>query len=173
MYEIIYSDPPWTYDTKEHLGKFDEYPQMTLKQLKEMPVKDIINPKSCLLFLWVVSPMLKEGIELLESWGFTYRTIAFIWYKQRPNMGHYTMSECEICIVGKTGVIPKKFSKNEKQFLSQLRGKHSSKPHEIRLRIERMFPKQKKLEMFARQHSGGDWDLHGNEMYFYKKAINL
>ena len=169
-YEIIYADPAWEYNTKECLAKTSilngelntHYSTMTLKELKALNVQSI-SDKNCMLFLWVVSPMLKEGIEVMEAWGFKYATIAFIWHKQRTNPGHYTMSECEICLVGKRGTIPTpKGARNVRQFLSEMRGKHSAKPNEIRTRIETMFPTQNKVELFARQNVLG-WDAWGNE----------
>ena len=117
-----------------------------------------------MLFLWVVSPMLKEGIAVMEAWGYKYATIAFIWHKQRTNPGHYTMSECEICLVGKRGTIPTpRGARNIRQFLSEMRGKHPAKPNEIRNRIEQMFPTQNKVELFARKNVEG-WDAWGNEV---------
>ena len=170
-YQIIYADPAWEYNTKECLAKTSilngelntHYSTMTLKDLKALGVQSI-SDKNCMLFLWVVSPMLKEGIEVMEAWGFKYATIAFIWHKQRTNPGHYTMSECEICVVGKKGKIPNpRGSRNERQFLSELRTKHSKKPNEIRNRISKMFPEQTKIELFARQRHEG-WDAWGNEV---------
>lgn len=170
-YDIIYADPAWEYNTKECLAKTSilngelntHYSTMTLKDLKALGVQSI-SDKNCMLFLWVVSPMLKEGIEVMEAWGFKYATIAFIWHKQRTNPGHYTMSECEICLVGKRGKIPNpRGSRNERQFLSELRTKHSKKPDEIRNRISKMFPEQTKIELFARQKVEG-WDAWGNEV---------
>ena len=169
-YNVIYADPAWQYNTKECLAKTSilngelntHYSTMTLKDLKALDVKSI-SDKNCMLFLWVVSPMLKEGIEVMEAWGFKYATIAFIWHKQKANPGHYTMSECEICLVGKRGTIPTpRGARNVRQFLSEMRGKHSAKPNEIRTRIETMFPTQNKVELFARQNVLG-WDAWGNE----------
>ena len=76
-YNIIYADPPWQYRSKECLAKKSilngklnyHYNTMSLKELKEMPINNICE-KDCLLFLWVVSPMLDDCIELLKSWGF-------------------------------------------------------------------------------------------------------
>ena len=74
------------------------------------------------------------------------------------------MSSVEMVIVGRKGNIPTpRGARNIKQFLSLPKGKHSQKPHEIRRRIEQMFPTQNKLEMFARCASDG-WDLWGNEL---------
>jgi len=170
-YDVIYADPAWTYNTKENLAKKSilngklntHYKTMTIKELAELPIDNIVN-KDCMLFMWVVSPMLDDGIDLMKKWGFKYSTIAFIWHKQRTNPGHYTMSECEICVVGKKGKIPTpRGSRNQRQFLSELRTKHSKKPDEIRNRIERMFPDQNKVELFARENHEG-WDAWGNEV---------
>ena len=66
-----------------------------------------------------------------------------------------------ICLVGKRGKIPtERGSRNTKQFLSEMRGKHSAKPFEIRNRIEKMFPTHKRIELFARQKVEG-WDVMG------------
>lgn len=170
-YDILYADPPWQFNTKECLAKKSilngeintHYSTMTLNDLKGLDIKSITTDK-CLLFLWVVSPMLDDGIELMKSWGFKYGTVAFVWHKQRSNPGHYTMSECELCLVGRMGSIPTpRGARNMHQFLSELRGEHSEKPNEIRNRITQMFPTQKKIELFARQSIPG-WDVVGNEI---------
>jgi len=170
MYSIIYADPPWDYagqtqhnSVKDNKSAIDHYNTMTLSQLKELKVKDVCE-KDCLLFLWTSSPHLPQAIDLIESWGFKYMTIAFIWDKQKVNPGYYTMSQCEICLVGKRGKIPTpRGTRNERQFLSEMRTIHSKKPDEIRNRIHRMFPTQKKLEMFARETSE-HFDVFGNQV---------
>ena len=171
-YQIIYADPPWLYKCgKNHLakksminGKNDiQYNSMSTDMMKALPIKNIAD-NNCLLFMWITSPFLKIGIDLLEDWGFEYSTVGFVWYKQKTNPGSYTLSECELCIIAKKGKIPKpRGSRNQRQFLSELRNKHSKKPDEIRDRITRMFPKQDKIELFARQKTDG-WDVWGNEL---------
>ena len=170
-YQIIYADPAWQYKSKECLAKTSilngklntHYPTMSISDIKNLPVGGI-SDDNCLLFLWVVSPMLDECIDVLKSWGFKYSTIGFIWYKQKTNPGSYTMSECEICLIGKKGNIPSpRGARNIRQFLSEQKTKHSSKPQEIRKRIEMMFPEQNKIELFARQKIEG-WDVWGNEV---------
>ncbi len=170
-YDIIYTDPPWQYKGAEFLaeksilnGKDNfHYPTMSQDELKAIDVPSLAAD-NCLMFMWVVSPKLDEGIELLKHWGFKYCTVAFIWHKQKTNPGAYSLSSVEMCIVGKHGKIPTpRGARNIKQFLSLPRGKHSQKPLEVRRRIEKMFPTQSKLEMFARCASNG-WDLWGNEL---------
>ena len=170
-YSILLSDPAWQYSSSECLhpssrldGKKDiPYPTMKLKDVKALKVQDLCED-DCLLFLWVTSPMLLEGLEVMEAWGFKYATIAFVWHKQMHNPGHYTMSECEICLVGKKGRIPSpRGSRKVRQFISEMRTKHSKKPEAVRDRIHEMFPTQAKLEMFARtKHE--HFDSWGNEV---------
>jgi len=170
-YSIIYADPAWQYKSKECLAKKSilngkintHYQTMDLLSLKELPIKNICED-NCLLFLWVVSPMLDDCIDVLKSWGFKYSTIGFVWYKQKTNPGSYTMSECEICLIGKKGKIPfPRGERNIRQFLSEQKTKHSSKPKEIRDRITKMFPSSSKVELFAREKVEG-WDVWGNEV---------
>ena len=171
-YEIIYCDPPWDYKGQtQHNGKGGKdtggatthYGCMKLPELKLLNVPNICFD-DCLMFMWSSSPHLDQAIDLLKSWGFKYATIAFIWDKKKVNPGFYTMSQCEIVLVGKRGKIPQpRGARNIRQFLSEMRGKHSVKPSEVRTRIEEMFPTQKKLEMFARESTEG-WDVFGDEL---------
>lgn len=174
-YEIILCDPPWDYKgQKQHSGpgkKGDtggaqtHYPTVTLDHLKKFNVNGLAA-KDCLIFMWVSSPHLDQGIELMKSWGFQYATIAFIWHKEKTNPGFYTLSQCEICLVGKRekGKIPTpRGSRNVRQFLQEMRTEHSRKPDEVMHRIEKMFPTQSKIELFARRRMNG-WDAWGLDL---------
>lgn len=171
-YQIIYADPPWDYKgQKQHNGKggvntggaLTHYPTMTLNELKLLRVKDVADD-DCLLFMWTSSPHLDQAIDLLKSWEFKYATVGFVWDKQKVNPGFYTMSQCELCLIGKRGRIPSpRGARNIRQFVSVERGAHSAKPEEVRHRIEQMFPIQSKLELFARTTSP-QWDCFGNEV---------
>lgn len=171
-YSILYVDPPWDYKgQKQHTkagkpdtgGAVSHYSTVKLSDLKKLSVSDITE-SDCLLFMWVTSPHLDQGIELMKSWGFNYATVAFVWDKQKTNPGFYTLSQCEMCLVGKKGKIPKpRGSRSIRQLVSSLRGKHSEKPKEVRDRINMMFPTQNKIELFARTTSEG-WDVWGNQV---------
>ena len=169
-YQIIYADPPWKFGgsggTKWY--RADNYYQtMTFDELKAMgpAVKNIADPKSCLLFMWAVSSELDKCIEIGKSWGFKYVTVAFVWYKERANVGNYTMSGCELCLLFKRGKIPADRVRNpgQKQFFSQRITYHSHKPEEIAERIKKMYPESKKIELFARDYKEG-FDCWGNEV---------
>ena len=171
-FQIIYADPPWDYKGQlQHAGagKGDSggairhYTTLKTKDLKKLPIGDIVG-EDCLLFMWATSPHLDQAIDLGKSWGFAWGTIAFVWNKGRPNPGFYTMSENEICLVFKHGKIPQpRGARNIRQSILHPRQKHSSKPDEARERIEKMFPRQQKVELFARKKVKG-WTAWGNEI---------
>lgn len=182
-YEIIYADPPWDYGgklqfdrsstTKEKIdfsknifissAEF-KYPTLKTSELKKLQLQSICAD-DCLLFMWVTNPHLAQGIDLGISWGFEYKTVAFVWNKMVHNPGKYTMSYCELCLVFKRGKIPSpRGARNIKQLVNSPRGAHSEKPNEIRSGIEQMFPTQKKIELFARGRFTG-WDIWGLDVF--------
>jgi N6-adenosine-specific RNA methylase IME4 len=172
-YNIIYADPPWTFRTYSNKGKGrsaeKHYNCMTKEGIQNLPVKDICD-KNCVLFLWVTYPCLKEGLELIEKWGFTYKTCAFSWIKlnkknDRPftGMGYYTRANNEICLLATKGKPLKRQSKAVKQVVLSKIEEHSKKPEEIRDRIVELFGDLPRIELFARQHAEG-WDCWGNEV---------
>ena len=173
-YQIIYCDPPWDYKGQtQHNGKggkktggaVKHYQTMKLSEMKDMKewVQSLCDD-DCLMFMWSSSPHLDQAIELLKTWGFKWSTIGVVWDKQMVNPSFYTLSQVEICLIGKRGRIPKpRGARNIRQFVSVKRGKHSQKPDEVRKRIEQMFPTQNKIELFAREKHFG-WDVWGNEV---------
>ena len=173
-YEILYCDPPWDYKGQtQHGGKgksntggaLNHYPTMKLPQLKKLkPMIETLCSPNCLLFMWSSSPHLDQAIDLMKHWGFKWATVGFVWDKTRVNPSFYTMSQVELCLIGKRGKIPTPRGKrNIRQYLQHPREKHSKKPEEARKRIELMFPDQNKIELFARQEVEG-WDSWGNEI---------
>jgi N6-adenosine-specific RNA methylase IME4 len=107
--------------------------------------------------MWSTNPHLAQVIEL-DNYGGGYKTVAFVWDKMNHNPGQYILSYCELCLVFKKGKIPRpRGSRNEKQLVRVNRDTHSQKPIEVLQAIERMFPTQTKIELFARHKpEGGD-----------------
>ena len=54
---------------------------MSIDELCALPV-EALAAKDCLLFLWATFPMLPEALQLIRAWGFTFKTVAFVWLKQ-------------------------------------------------------------------------------------------
>jgi N6-adenosine-specific RNA methylase IME4 len=165
-YSIIYMDPPWKFDSSDCISDMSSaeciYPTMTVEEMELLPI-DEISATDALIFMWVCSTHLIEALRIINSWGFEYRTIAFVWEKKRTNAGFYTQTSVEICLVAKKGRIPTpRGSRKERQFLCEKSTEHSKKPSEIRSRIERMFPTQRKIEIFSRDQVNG-WTTWGNQ----------
>lgn len=175
-YQIILADPPWAYKQKQmnfqtyNSGKgnkytnavTDHYKTMTNEEIKALHIANITDT-DCLLFLWVTSPNLDIGIEVGKAWGFEFKTVAFVWEKQRTNYGFYTLSSCELCLVFKKGKIPKRGANNIRQFISEKLRKHSQKPEIVRENLIKMYPDANRIELFAREKVEG-WDTWGNEI---------
>lgn len=130
----------------------------------KLDISSIANEKSCLLFMWTTGPQFSNSIKLGESWGFEYKTVAFVWNKMVHNPGRYTLSQTEFCIVFKRGTIPSpRGARNIRQMVEFPRGKHSEKPLKVIEGITKMFPNQSKIELFARNNYLG-WDNWGLEI---------
>ena len=178
-FDIIYADPPWDYNGKVQFDKSSrnadeidlsrnifissasfKYPTLKLAELMMMPIREIAKD-DCLLFMWATSPHLAQAIALGQEWGFEYRTVAFVWDKMTHNPGKYTLSNCELCLVFKHGRIPQpRGARNIQQLVRIPRQAHSMKPDEVRAGIEKMFPTQERIELFARGEYDG-WTVWG------------
>ena len=163
-FDIIYCDPPWeNKDWKRDIfisaANF-KYPTVKTKDLMKIPIQSICAD-DCLLFMWVTNPHLAQGILLGKAWGFEYKTVGFVWDKCNHNPGQYTLSNCELCLIFKKGRIPQpRGARNVQQLVRVPRTKHSVKPFEVLHNIEKMFPTQKKIELFARHRTEG-WSVWG------------
>ena len=78
-YEIIYADPPWRYSAKKVQGAAENhYPTMSIDELCALPVAELAAKDSA-LFMWATFPQLPEALRLIRAWGFTYKSVAFVW----------------------------------------------------------------------------------------------
>ena len=177
-YRIIYADPPWRYDDRrDNKGKNNptgaggaskHYECMKLEDIKSIPVGSIAD-NNCMLFLWATSPFMKNAIEVMECWGFKFRTIPFVWVKMKNDMseprkdgiGNYTLSNAEYVLLGRKGGYWRNSTK-VKQILLHRKMEHSKKPDEVRNRIVELCGDLPRIELFARQRFEG-WDVWGLE----------
>lgn len=89
---------------------------MSIDELCALPVETLAE-KDCLLFLWATFPQLPEALRLIKAWGFSFKTVAFVWLKlnrKSPTwfygLGYWTRGNAEICLLAKRGH-PKRYSK--------------------------------------------------------------
>lgn len=174
-YQIIYTDPPWAYNSKRsnyiNNGSGEtlrHYDTLTIDELKEMPVKDIID-KNCMLFLWATFPQIQEALDLIKAWGFVYKTVAFSWVKTTKDgtkpafgVGYYTRNNVEVCLLGVKGK-PLKQVGNMSSVVISPREEHSKKPDLVREKIVELCGDVSRVELFARKQTEG-WDTWGNEV---------
>ena len=168
-YSIIYADPPWRYDQKVMQGAADRhYPTMTMDELCALPVSDLADRDSA-LFMWATFPKLPEALQLMKAWGFTYRSVAFVWLKKNKKadswfqgLGFWTRGNAEICLLATRGH-PKRQAADIHQFIISPIEAHSKKPDEAREKIVALMGDLPRVELFARQTPPG-WDVWGNEV---------
>jgi N6-adenosine-specific RNA methylase IME4 len=170
-YKIIYADPPWSYRDKALAGNRGagcKYQVQEKDWLRKLPVQ-LLAEDDCVLFLWVTMPLLDEGLELIKSWGFEYKTVAFTWVKKNKKadswffgMGNWTRSNAELCLIGKKGKI-KRQSASISSIIDTPIQEHSKKPDCTREKIISLMGDISRIELFARQRTDG-WDVWGNEV---------
>ncbi|RKI67832.1 adenine methyltransferase [bacterium 1xD42-67] len=171
-YNVILADPPWSFRawSSKGMGRSAEqhYPTMRLEDIKALPVFDLAAG-DCVLFLWATFPMLKEALEVIDTWGFTYKTVAFTWVKENRKspglfwgLGYWTRANAEVCLLATRGS-PKRQSAAVHQVILSPVERHSKKPDEVQERIVTLMGDVSRVELFARQETPG-WDVWGNEV---------
>jgi N6-adenosine-specific RNA methylase IME4 len=163
-YQIILADPPW------HIKKIKrkvrpnqkemDYPTMSVKEIKELPLKDM-SAENSVCFLWTIQKYLPLSFEVLKDWGFKYqRTIT--WDKKNGMCLFGFHHRTEFCLFGYKGKIemyPKR--KTIPTYWFEKSPKHSKKPKGFQKAIEVFgYPR---IELFAREKTEG-WDVWGNEV---------
>lgn len=170
-YNIIYADPPWSYKDKASSGKRGanfKYPTQDKEWIKNLPVSNISEDNS-ILFLWVTMPLLQDGLDVMNAWGFKYKTIGFTWVKKNKKknswffgMGNWTRSNAELCLIGIKGKI-KRIDAGISSIVDSPIQYHSKKPDEVREKIVKLMGDIPRIELFARDKYIG-WDCWGNEV---------
>jgi N6-adenosine-specific RNA methylase IME4 len=163
-FQIIYADPPWKYGNSMpdyFTEQANHYPLMTIQELCDMPIKDITD-KNAVLFMWVTSPILEECFQVINAWGFKYKT-SFVWDKVKHNMGHYSSVRHEMLLLCIRGSYPKESSNLRDSVFTEERTQHSKKPDYFYGLIEELYPTGKKIELFSRNKREG-WNSYGNQL---------
>lgn len=177
MFRVIYADPPWQYQqaapaasgaftTAEH-----HYPTLPIADLCKLPVMAHSEPNS-VLFMWVTSPMLYGNPgprEVMEAWGFTYKA-SCVWDKVLGNYGHYVRVHHELLLIGTRGsCLPDNPTPMPDSVQVFRRQEHSAKPEEFRAMIDRLYPKGRRVELFAREQPPKPWIGFGNDARLWAK----
>jgi N6-adenosine-specific RNA methylase IME4 len=175
-YRVIYADPPWSFATYSRKGKGRSpdahYDCMDLDAIKRLPVAGWAHPDAVLL-LWATDPLLDRALEVIEAWGFAYKTVGFYWAKLNKGttaiaseadfftgLGFWTRANPEPCLLATRGR-PRRRSGGVRKLVVAPRREHSRKPDEMYERIETLI-EGPYLELFARGSRPG-WDAWGLE----------
>lgn len=194
-YKVILADPPWAFAIRSAKGggrsAEKHYNTMSFDEIKALPVQDLAA-KDCAIFMWITDPMLFKGMELMEAWGFAFKTVGFYWVKLNQDgktpftgMGFWTRANPEQVLtnldpekvnaekegsqllLGATGH-PKRQAMNVPKLIMAPRREHSRKPDEIFERVEALMGDVPRVELFARQ-ARPNWTTWGNETTKFKK----
>lgn len=177
-FSTVLADPPWQFQNRtgkmapEH-KRLQRYPTMSLQEIKDLPVEAIVEDTAH-LYLWVPNALLAEGMQVMENWGFTYKT-NIIWYKirkdggpDRRGVGFYFRNVTEIILFGVRGKNARTLQpgRTQENIISSRKREHSRKPDEQYGLIESCSPGPR-IELFARG-SRQDWFAWGNQAEEYK-----
>ncbi len=171
-YKTILADPPWRFQNRtgkmapEH-KRLNRYPTLLLDEIKEIPVH-LVASKNSHLYLWVPNALLKEGLEVMEAWGFKYKS-NLIWHKIRKDggpdgrgVGFYFRNTTEIILFGTRGSMRTlQPGRRQVNIIRTQKQEHSRKPDELYNIIESCSPGPY-LEIFARGKRK-KWDVFGNQ----------
>lgn len=175
-YGAILADPPWRFTNRtgkmapEH-RRLSRYRTLTLQEIKSMPVS-LVAADSCHLYLWVPNALMPEGLQVMNAWGFQYKT-NLIWHKIRKDggpdgrgVGFYFRNTTEMILFGIRGKLRTLApGRTQVNTIKSQKREHSRKPDELYDIVESCSPPPY-LELFARGQRPG-WDQWGNEVEDY------
>jgi N6-adenosine-specific RNA methylase IME4 len=176
-YNTILADPPWQFQNRtgkmapEH-KRLSRYSTMSLQDIKDLPVEALVNDTAH-LYLWVPNALLAEGMQVMECWGFKYKT-NLIWYKirkdggpDRRGVGFYFRNVTEMILFGVRGKNARTLQagRTQENIIATRKREHSRKPDEQYDLIESCSPGPY-LELFARGPRKG-WSVWGDQSEEY------
>jgi N6-adenosine-specific RNA methylase IME4 len=162
-YRCIYADPPWQYGNQgTRAATDDHYPTMTVPEICAEPIAEL-SDDCCLLYLWTTSGFLRESFEVIDAWGFTYKS-NMVWVKPQMGIGNYVRLSHEHLMIATRGGMTT-WSESQMSWVSCVeanRTKHSEKPDIFRKIIEDMSDGPF-LELYGRKEAAG-WTVYGNNV---------
>uniref|UniRef100_A0A2N9FZV4 N6-adenosine-methyltransferase MT-A70-like n=1 Tax=Fagus sylvatica TaxID=28930 RepID=A0A2N9FZV4_FAGSY len=156
-------DPPWDIHMELPYGTMadDEMRNLNVPALQTHG----------LIFLWVTGRAMELGRECLELWGYK-RIEEIIWVKTNQlqriirtgRTGHWLNHSKEHCLVGIKGSPEVNRNIDTDVIVAEVR-ETSRKPDEMYPMLERISPRTRKLELFARMHNThAGWMSLGNQL---------
>ena len=171
-YALIVADPPWRFYNRSAKGEAKNpvahYDCMPLADIKALPVRQLADPRGCLLWLWGTWAMLPQALEVGNAWGFRYVT-GFPWVKRTVSgklafgPGYVVRVVTEHVTLWAIGDPPYGSGcASERGIIDAATREHSRKPDEQYAKARRLIPSGPACELFARQSYPG-FDVWGNQ----------
>lgn len=160
LFDVIAIDPPWNYGTQfNSSGRrvASPYPEMTQDELKAI---NIPAAENSVMFLWTTHKFIWDAKELLDAWGFEYRSM-LVWNKQKIGMGDLIRMQCEFCLVGMRGKPIFRDNHSIRDIIEEPRREHSRKPEAFYNLVDTLCV-GRKLDYFSREQREGWW-CYGND----------
>lgn len=175
LYDLILADPPWrqTKGGKKKVrpissGTELDYPVCSLNEIKEhlRQATSLCGDGGTILFLWTIDKYLFDAQRIAEELGYKLHA-RMIWNKVTGIPAAFTVRYGHEYLLymykGKlTPVATEERGKIHTVFTEKVQ-RHSQKPEISYEIINRLYPKSKKLELYARQEHEG-YDVWGNEV---------
>ncbi|KAJ6820226.1 putative N6-adenosine-methyltransferase MT-A70-like [Iris pallida] len=163
QFGVIMADPPWDIHMELPYGTMadDEMRNLNVPALQT----------DGLIFLWVTGRAMELGRDCLELWGYK-RVEEIIWVKTNQlqriirtgRTGHWLNHSKEHCLVGIKGNPDVNRNIDTDVIVAEVR-ETSRKPDEMYAMLERISPRTRKLELFARMHNTqAGWLSLGNQL---------
>ncbi|KAG8367559.1 hypothetical protein BUALT_Bualt16G0084400 [Buddleja alternifolia] len=163
QFGVIMADPPWDIHMELPYGTMADDEMRTLN----VPALQTDG----LIFLWVTGRAMELGRECLDLWGYK-RVEEIIWVKTNQlqriirtgRTGHWLNHSKEHCLVGVKGNPEVNRNIDTDVIVAEVR-ETSRKPNEMYAMLERISPRTRKLELFARMHNvQAGWLSLGNQL---------
>lgn len=167
---VIVADPPWKFGDSlpgSTRGAAKNYEVMTLEEIQHcLPSLGVEPEKDAVLFLWRVSSMQKEALDVVKAWGFVLKS-EIVWQKltvhgsKHFGMGRFVRASHETCLVAERGRCKPAIRNVRSTFEAPTPQKigggtmHSAKPELFFDLVRQMYPVGPRVELFARRpHEG-------------------
>ena len=151
-FNVILFDPSYKYKYPWSVSKTLHYGELVPNT---MPAAD-----DSIIFLWASSSELAEAIEMMQSWGFSYKS-NLVWDKKvEGSIG----SQHELLLIGTKGTFLIPDLINTKQSIySEASGEHGEKPDYYYQLIEDLFPNGKCLEIYNPTQHNAKWTQYKSD----------
>ena len=134
---------------------------MSLEEICNETVKRLVA-EIAHLHLWTTNAFLREAFDVIDAWGFRYKS-CLVWVKPQLGMGNYWRVSHEYLLLGVRGSLPFE-DRTQRSWLLERRTIHSRKPYRIRQLIEKVSP-DPYLELHGREEiPNSQWTVYGNQV---------